>query len=308
MNSPSEVRRLLLLATVLSITGLVGCDPTEPGEPETLSHQAQEAKVFNGLTYNGLTYNGLTYNGLTYNGLTYNGLTNANFGAWFSQDRSLANEVMTYVVRCAMPANQTLTYTDPTTGQAYTWTGSLGLTPGWAGGALPTEQEQQIITACLAAHVNRHGQHVLFSLRGRNAVNVEIPTGITELLEFPRQEGCFFGNLFKGEGAYAGDDRRLLDVRESTTRACSLASTTSTSQSNCPPMAQLGTCATFCTLNSAKGYYTECTYNGVTYMPLTTRLQMLDIHLCGDLVCQMGESCGMGVSYDNCLLDCGPCS
>jgi hypothetical protein len=303
----------MLLATVLTLTSLVGCGPIEPGAPEGLSQQSQEEQstnglAYNGLAYNGLAYNGLAYNGLAYNGLAYNGLANADFEAWFREDRNLAAQVMTYVVRCAMSAEQTLTYTDPTTNQTYTWTGSFGLAPGWAGGQPANTREQQLITACLAAHVNRYLQHVPFSLRGRDAASNEIPTVPTELAEFSQREACFFGNLFTGEGIYVGSDRGFPNPRESTTRACSLWSSPGISQSNCPPMIHVGSCAASCTLDTESGFYTSCTHDGVSYMALTTRLRPVDIFVCGDGVCQMSESCGTAMQYNNCRADCGLCS
>jgi hypothetical protein len=320
-TTPSEEgcrTRGLLLVTALSLTSFVGCGPIEPGESEGLSQQSQEQQstnglaynglAYNGLAYNGLAYNGLAYNGLAYNGLAYNGLANPDFEAWFREDRNMADQVMTYVVRCAMSADQTLTYTDPTTNQNYTWAGSLGLAPGWASGQPANTREQQLITACLAAHVNRYLQHVPFSVQGRDAERKEIPTAATELAEFSQREACFFGNLFTGEGIYVGSDRGFINLRESTTRACSLLPGLGSNQSNCPPMIHVGSCAASCTLEPAGGFYRSCTRNGVSYMALTTRLRPVDISVCGDGVCQISESCGTGTQYNNCGLDCGACS
>jgi len=306
----------ILAVTVLSLTGLVGCGPIEHGEhgePEGLSQQSQEQTsnnglAYNGLAYNGLAYNGLAYNGLAYNGLAYNGLANPDFHAWFGQDRNMADQVMTYVVRCAMSADQTLTYTDPTTNQSYTWTGSLGLAPGWASGAPATTREQQLITACLASHVNKYLQHVPFSVRGRDANTNEIPTEEGELAVFSQREACFFGNLFTGEGIYVGSDRGVFNPKESTSRACSIWSVPGSNPNHCPPMIHVGSCSALCMQDPSSGYYRACTYNGVLYTPLTTRLRPSDISVCGDGVCQISESCGTGTQYNNCGADCGLCS
>jgi hypothetical protein len=69
----------------------------------------------------------------------------------------------------------------------------------------------------------------------------------------------------------------------------------------------VGNCGLFCTLDASLTYYTSCTYNGVTYQPLTTRMRPADVYRCGDGVCQRTESCGVGVNYNNCSLDCGAC-
>ena len=66
-------------------------------------------------------------------------------------------------------------------------------------------------------------------------------------------------------------------------------------------------CKSFCTLDPSKKFYTQCTYNGVTYLPITTRILPTDVYSCGDGVCQFTESCGTGGTYDNCFVDCGTC-
>jgi hypothetical protein len=47
--------------------------------------------------------------------------------------------------------------------------------------------------------------------------------------------------------------------------------------------------------------------NGVVYRPLTTRNKTTSIYTCGDGVCDPTESCGTGITPDNCYLDCGLC-
>jgi len=300
-----------LLAGVLWLTSLSACNPAEPGEFEQFGQLSQAVHTdnglsYNGLSYNGLSYNGLSYNGLSYNGLSYNGLSSAAFEAWFTQDPNMADQVMLYLVRCALPAAQTLTYTEPSSSQSYTWTGGLGLAPGWASGAALTVAEQQIITACLAAHTNKYQQHVPISVLGHDAEGNTIPWTQEELAEYSEREACFFGNLFTDEGVYAGSDRSSHNITESTSRACSITPNAS-NPSNCPPLIYGGPCMSFCTRDASRTHYTSCTLNGVTYVPLTTRLRPQDIFTCGDGVCQISESCGTGHQYNNCRADCGPC-
>jgi hypothetical protein len=295
-----------LLATALGLTSLVGCSPTEPLEPQQPGHQSQQLLGDNGLSVNGLSVNGLSVNGLSVNGLSVNGLSSLSFGLWFQKNPPLADEVMRYVVRCALPAGQTLSYLDLLSLKRYTWTGVLGLAPGWASGLPATLAEQQVITACLAAHTNKYQQHVSFSVLGRTADGQRIPFTQAELSEYSQQEGCFFGNLFRDEGFYVGG-LRLLDEQESTTRACALSPMTDDGLSNCPPMRHIGKCTERCRLDATQQFYEECTYNGTTYRPLTTRLRPEDVYSCGDGVCQLSESCGTSNQYYNCGLDCGPC-
>ncbi|MFL5350407.1 MAG: hypothetical protein ACJ8AT_37020 [Hyalangium sp.] len=298
------------LAALICLAGLAGCNTSEPVEsasPDSLDQRVQELSDDNGLSYNGLSYNGLSYNGLSYNGLSYNGLSSANFSTWFQGNPALADQVMLYIVRCAMPAGQTLTYTDPQSNQTYTWAGGLGLAPSWSSGTPPTVQEQQVITACLLAHTNKYRQHVTISVQGRDANSKEIPTSSTELTDFSRREACFFGNLFNGEGTYVGLDRGDFSTRESTSRACALMPSAGSSTSNCPPMVHIGSCASACTLDGSLTYYKTCTKNGTTYLPLTIRLRPQDVFTCGDGTCQISESCGTGYQYYSCGADCGAC-
>ena len=76
---------------------------------------------------------------------------------------------------------------------------------------------------------------------------------------------------------------------------------------NCAPIIRVDDCASLCTPDSTKTYYTQCTYNGKSYHPLATRMQSQDINLCGDGVCQFTESCGTSNGPGSCQKDCGAC-
>jgi hypothetical protein len=302
------------MATWVVLVGSVACGPMEDvsAPVEVPSTQEQELSstnglTLNGLTLNGLTLNGLTLNGLTLNGLTLNGLTSADFSTWFAQDAALNARVMEYVVRCSVAAGESRGYQDASTGTSYTWQGGLGLAPGWAGGESMTEAEQQVVSACLAAHVNKFGLHVPLSVLGRTAQQEPIAYSAEELQTFSRREGCFFGNLFTNEGLFAGVDGAYLNEGESSPRACGLSTEQGELVSQCNPIVHVESCETFCTLDPSGLFYTECTYNGRTYLPLTTRIRSEDVYSCGDGVCQFTESCGTGSEASSCASDCGPC-
>ena len=246
--------------------------------------------------------------GLSLNGLSLNGLSNATFSSWFEGHPALNQEVMKYVVRCAVPAGQTRTYTSAQTGQGWTWAGGLGLAPDWSAGASASLTEQQLVSACLAAHANKFGVSIALSIQGRTATNGLIATSASELQAYPEREGCFFGNVFNGEGLFVGNDAKALNHKKSTARACALAIKKSGAP-ECAPMIRVEPdCSDLCTREATGGAYATCTHNGVTYPALTTRLRAEDIYTCGDGVCQVSESCGTGDSYDNCQADCGRCS
>lgn len=292
----------LLGVMVLALAG--GCGSVDepegpPLEPGGTVGQALEDD--NGLTENGLAFNGLAFNGLAFNGLAFNGLSSAAFSAWFAQNPQQADLFMKYLVRCAVPVGQSRTYVNGS--KTYVWPGGLGLAPAWSSGAPATVEEQQTVSACLGALVNKYGRSVLLSVLGTTAQGQVIPTTAAELSSYTQREGCFFGNLFTGEGLFVGNDQGLLALSQSSLRACALEGSNA-----CPPLTYIGSCHAFCEHDSTGSYFTRCTRNGISYHALTTRLRPQDIYTCGDGICQPTESCGVGnVSY-SCKRDCGPCN
>jgi hypothetical protein len=259
----------------------------------------------NGLAFNGLATNGLAFNGLATNGLAFNGLNSEAFTTWFREDPTTANMVMHYMVQCAVPQGEFRAYEGED--QTYVWQGALGLAPGWAGGAPATELEQQLISACLAAHANKYGKRVLISVLGSDAQGNAISYTDEELKRFSVKEGCFFGNLFTGEGVYVGNHHKLLDTHHSSARACALGQKEDDPTVECDPLYYVGSCKDFCEMDGTKAYFTSCKLNGTTYTPITTRLRKDDIYKCGDGICQFTESCGNGKSANSCQEDCGTC-
>ena len=253
--------------------------------------------------------NGLPPNLLGLNGLSANGLATDKFDRWFAADPVASNMIMKYLVRCSMEANQALVYTAPS-GATYSWPGRLGLAPEWSDGKRIPNREQQLVSACVAAHANKYGAHVPISILGRDEDGDPLPVGADELSQFPISEGCFFGNLFHSDGVFAGDDRAVsLGASDSSLRACALPDRSGGGAvSNCPPIRYAGRCNDVCTKDSSGLYYTSCTVNGKTYLPLSTRIQPSVQYTCGDGVCQATEKCGTGTTWDNCGLDCGPCN
>jgi hypothetical protein len=266
----------------------------------------QELEEENGLAMNGLAMNGLAMNGLAMNGLAMNGLASDSFGSWFQQSPELSHQVMKYLVRCAVPAGQTRTYTD-SAGTTYTWYGNLGLAPTWAGGSPATEAEQQLVTGCLGSLVNKYMRSVNVSLLGATASGQSIPYTSAELVDFSQREACFFGNVFNDTGVFVGNDQPLLSASKSSLRTCALGSTNSATSSECPPLLHVGSCQASCQLDATGTYYTQCTRNGVTYRPITSRIRTQDIVTCGDGICQATESCGNTNAASSCGVDCGSC-
>ncbi|QRK07026.1 hypothetical protein JQX13_44390 [Archangium violaceum] len=308
LRAARPLLRALLLLSLASACGPV--DPPAKSREAAARTQALDAlrSSPNGLAFNGLAFNGLAFNGLAFNGLAFNGLSSAEFSSWFQTAPELGDMVMKYLVQCAVPSGQTRSYTAPDTGITYTWTGNLGLAPGWSRGTAATLDEQQLISACLAAHTNKYGIHVPLSVLGPTTSGAPIPYSAEELASFPEKEGCFFGNLFTDEGVFVGNDGQPLHMTESSTRACALSSAPGRESQPCPPIVRVEPrCDRFCEKDATQTFYVRCTYEGISYRPLTTRISRDDIFVCGDGVCQDTESCGTGVTPNDCS-DCGPCS
>jgi len=265
------------LATLCLWVSASGCGPAEsPAESLELDSQTQELSSHNGVSANGVSANGVSANGLSANGLSANGLSATAFVSWFNQNPGQADILMTYVVRCAVPTGQNRSFTNPRNGRTYTWQGGLGLAPDWANGQSINSNEQQVVTACLLAHVNRFGRHVNISVLGLNAWGHAIPFTPGELVLFDVREACFFGSLFTPNSLFFGVDRSVSNENRYLTRACGAMESGSGSP-QCAPLRFVGRCSQFCTSQGSSGpFYTSCTYNGVSYRPLTTRMQESD--------------------------------
>ncbi|GEJ59116.1 hypothetical protein [Anaeromyxobacter diazotrophicus] len=261
----------------------------------------------NGLGTNGLTGNGICQNGLGAAGLDLANFDTASFASWFNANPATAEMVVEYAYRCAAPSGKSVTWTNPATGVAYTWTGGLGLAPSWAGGAPATETEQQLVSACLAALVNKYGVNVTIAVEGRTATGARIPLTQNELFDYPVREACFFGNLFTNDGVFVGLDHWAWPDSISSVRACAIDRQAVGPSIDCPPMYNVDYCWNRCTRDWTGTFYESCTFNGVTYKPLTTRIALSDVYRCGDGVCQISEHCGTTDSADSCRSDCGLC-
>ncbi|MGC4000441.1 MAG: hypothetical protein QM767_24555 [Anaeromyxobacter sp.] len=261
----------------------------------------------NGISQNGISQNGISQNGISQNGISPATLGSADFVSWFDSSPQLAEVFLRYTYRCAAPAGATLTWTHPVSGVTYAWPGGLGLAPAWAAGAAPTVAEKQAVSACLAALSNRYGVSVTIAVEGRTAGGEEIEVSADELRTFSQREGCFFGNVFDGQGYFVGLDHPGRDAAVSSPRACALHDQAAGVSVACPPLVHVGHCATVCTPSASGISYDTCTWGGVAYHALSTRVKGSDIYRCGDGVCQFTEHCGTGTTADACQSDCGVC-
>jgi len=298
------------------IAGGAGCgalapQPAEGGDLGAVIQSTfpicNEAMLWKG-SANGICQNGLAMAGLTETGLGLESMATEAFAAWFDRDPAASDVLMRYLAKCAAPASDVVTWTSPNSAITYHWAGGLGVATGWASGQPMTVAEQQLLSACLGAHVNRFGMTVPLAVEGRVSTGEAIALDPGELELFPVREACFFGDLFAGEPVMIGIDHAPYDDRTSSVRACGFdAQEENTTSLACPPMVYAGACEAHCVADASQTFYESCEYGGKTYLPLNTRLRPDELYTCGDGICQFTESCGAGVTVDDCGLDCGPC-
>jgi hypothetical protein len=223
----------------------------------------------NGLNPNGISPNGLSPNGLSPNGLSPNSLSPAALAA--IQDPTsvgaLSRMLLRYAVGCAFDQTQTF---------AFSWTDSLGvrhdeiyrgrigLAPAWAGGPLSREGQQRV-SACLGALTNYYGVSVMISVRSLEEP-LKTLTGSSELSQYPRIEGAFFGNLFAATPhLYACYNDTNVEYVRTAQRECAAghvvlnAVTGQQSLEGCGLIERLGSCRHRCQkINGAGQYYPSC--------------------------------------------------
>jgi len=176
-----------------------------------------------GCVYAGVAANGIPLNGESFPGVSQRAVSTAVRRshsaaqavpapsaempvAGSAQQRELADptlastaakrEQLRYLVRCALPEQSTV-YADYA-GERFMFQGSMGLAPRWLDAAL-TPREERWVSACLLAHVNYFGKHVLVSMRATPPPVPTLEASNDEQQTFSIFEGGFFGNLFLPE-------------------------------------------------------------------------------------------------------------
>src|SRR4051794_27522930 len=194
-----SLRRATWITVTLGLTtGLVGCRSLTDS---TDADQGAALALTNGLAYiNGLANtnglagtNGLANtNGLALtNGLAYtNGLAATN--GLMTTDRG--RKTVSYLARCALNNGDTLVKQDQYNNN-YTFSGGLGLAPGWKTGSID-QNGQEYVSACMMAFVNTSGIHYPIWLDSMaQSVGWGYPTNSAY-----KQEGTFFGNILTTGG------------------------------------------------------------------------------------------------------------
>jgi hypothetical protein len=189
--------------------------------------------ALNRLALNRLALNRLALNSLALGKLAMNTLDETRWQLVDSPEllgTEAGREVLTYVVKCALDSDDVMVGT--LGGQTYEFRGLLGLKPQWRYRQLRND-EQELISGCLLAHVNAFGTPVSISLRAERALSATDE----ERRDYPVYEGTFFGQIFEGgmtraytcqgspeEAALAHSEDRALRVCTNDTDRCGIIS------------------------------------------------------------------------------------
>lgn len=166
-----------------------------------------------GVTSNAITMNALTTNALTTNAdrmsdLLRSALASDSFAPGTALGQALwdpnAQQLMAYLVSCALPAGQSVTWEPLATSPpvAATWNGALGLCPQWRKGGVESDAAcQELVSSCLLSRNNAFGVEVPISVRGFDTAGRyfgagTLQDGRPEFEAFPWREGSFYGNMF----------------------------------------------------------------------------------------------------------------
>jgi hypothetical protein len=167
-----------------------------------------------GVTSNAITMNALTTNALTTNAdrmseLLRSELESDSFGPGTSLGEALwdpnAQQLMAYLVSCALPPGEEVTWQPPPTNPPVapvTWRGALGLCPQWRDRGVAGDAScQELVSSCLLARNNAFGVEVPISIRGFDTGGGyfgagTLDDGRPEYEAYPWREGSFYGNMF----------------------------------------------------------------------------------------------------------------
>jgi hypothetical protein len=260
MSKPRQLYRAQLIL-------LACCCGCRLASVDRIGAQTEALSDDNGWNTNGWNTNGWNTNGWSGKSwqISSGQLTSPAFlGGLGNGDVSYNTWTMHYLVACGLTAADSIDAT--VANQSFAWTGRLGLTPEWKTADLsPTAQRW--ISACMAAHVNRLGEHVKISVRGGS-----ISLDPNEAAQAQWQEAAFFGNLFDGRGlsVCAGtDNQKLSDYLQSIGRDCG--------EGNCPQMTFLQLCSDVCSGTATDGHWLHCADSDeviTTYLDASDARQM----------------------------------
>jgi hypothetical protein len=202
------VTRNELLAAFLLLSGACSAEIGDTEDPEL---EEAEVMTMNAMTMNAMTMNALSANFEATQALIENALETKSFDGSvpalaYQLSDPLTQSFMHYLVGCALDPSQSVSYEDKFAGGAvYTWPGELGLCPEWNWDK-PSEQCQEVVSACLLARVNAFGVPVALRIQGHDSTGNAIDVTAAEAAAYPWREGSFYGNVFGQSNLATGVD------------------------------------------------------------------------------------------------------
>lgn len=186
----------ILLATAGCSAGEGDAMTSSGGSREDLAVAEGSLSSSNRLSMNRLKASSLGVVDLSTAPLSANGLTLAPTSLLSTKD---GRDVLTYLIRCALPAGEKLDGT--WNGKVYSYSGLVGVAPEWLAEPL-SPSGRRWMSACLLAHVNAYGEEVHISLRGAHPA---LTTSLVEAAEYSIEEMSFYGDIFTpgGEAMFA---------------------------------------------------------------------------------------------------------
>ena len=163
-----------ILISISCVLAFTGCFVADGQDWETDTVEA-----------NALSMNALSMNRLSPDTLLLNAKSAGNM-----VETTAGRQALQYIARCAL-ANGDYLHVE-FGGQSWNFPGLLGLVPQWEHGALDTAS-QQVMTACLLAHVNAFGVSVPISARSSLLAEADV----VESSVFYYGDGAFYGNLYR---------------------------------------------------------------------------------------------------------------
>jgi hypothetical protein len=255
---------LVSLALLSGCTGNTDDEFTEEAQGALLDTNALDSNALdsNALDSNALDSNALDSNALDSNALDSNALSAIqNPTATGTESRRL----MRYMVTCALKPSDTFefSWTD-NDGVVHdeTYVGYLGLAPEWATGPL-SNRGKQMVSACLAAHVNYYSVPVVISIRSGEAP-LRLHPNSNELCAYPDVEGAFWGDIWSADRkVYACYNGSKVNNSRAHMRDCATGHVNADgSISECGIIEIVGECKSVCKkFNKSRGYYEDCRKN-----------------------------------------------
>lgn len=188
-----RMRFVMLLAASLLASAACTDQPDDGVGTASQSVVSNNRLSSNRLSSNRLSSNRLSSNRLSSNRLSSNRLQANLAGVGDLLATPEGQELLGYIISCALPDGQTLVAEDPNTGDPLEFVGSIGLAPKWIDKPLD-KKGKRWVSACLFARVNANNVTVPISMRGPHH---ELGTTPEEVTEWSLQEAAFWGDYFR---------------------------------------------------------------------------------------------------------------